>query len=67
MTKQFQHLNNKECKRLLNLLWKNENLFDGTLGTWNTTPVYLELRGYAKSFYLQPYLVTRVHEAMFRK
>ena len=44
MTEQFQHLNTKERKRLLNLLRKYEELFDGTLGTWNTTPVDLELR-----------------------
>ena len=44
MTEQFQHLNTKERKRLLNLLRKYEELFDGTLGKWNTTPVDLELR-----------------------
>ena len=37
------------------------------LGTWNTTPVDLELRGDLKPFCSRPYPVLRVHEAMFRK
>ena len=38
MTKQCQnHLNATEHHRLLQLLKKFEDLFDGTLGTWNTT------------------------------
>ena len=41
MNKQFQHLNTKERYKLLNILNKFKDLFDGTLGTWNTTPVYL--------------------------
>ena len=41
MTKTFQHLKTKELIRLLSLLRKFENLFDGMLGTWNTTPVDL--------------------------
>ena len=48
MTKQCQHINAKERDRLLSLLSKYEDLFDGTLGTWNTTPVDLELRDDAK-------------------
>ena len=61
MAEQCQHLNTKERKRFLNLLRKFEDLFDSTLGTWNTTPVDLELMGDTK------YPVTRVHEDMFRK
>ena len=37
------------------------------LGTWNTTPVDLELRGNLKPFCSRPYPVLRVHKAMFRK
>ena len=46
---------------------KYEDIFDSTLGTWNTNLVYLELRDYAKPVCSQPYPVPRVHEAMFRK
>ena len=48
MTKQCQYLNTKERERLLNLLHKYEDILYVTLGTWNTTPVYLELRDDAK-------------------
>ena len=41
MTKKCQHLNNKERKILLILLRKFKDMFDGMLGTWNTTPVDL--------------------------
>ena len=48
MAKQYQHLNTEERCRLLNLLNKFKDMFDGTLGTWNTTPVNLELKDKAK-------------------
>ena len=37
-------LNAKEQQQLYNLLNKFAHLFDGTLGSWNTDPVDLELR-----------------------
>ena len=49
------------------MLRKFEDLFDGTLGTWNTTPVDLELKDNAKPVCSRPYSVPRVHEAMFMK
>ena len=42
-------------------------MFDGTLDTWNTTVVDLELKDYAKPFCSWPYPVTIVKESMFRK
>ena len=44
-----------------------EFFFNGTLGTCNTAPVELELKGDAEPVCLQPYPVLRVHEAMFIK
>ena len=67
MTKQYQQLNTKELERLLNLLWKYEELFNGTLGTWNTTPVDLELRDDAKLVCSRPYPLSRIHKVIFRK
>ena len=67
MTKQYQHLNNEERKRLMILLNKFKYMFDGTLGTWNTTPVDLKLKDNAKPACLLPYPLPRVHEEMFRK
>ena len=44
MNKKCQNLNTEELEILLCLLRKYEDIFDGTLGKWNTTPVDLELR-----------------------
>ena len=38
------HLESDERNKLFNLLSKYEFLFDGTLGTWNTTPVDINLK-----------------------
>ena len=49
MTKQCQkHLTATEHHRIPQLLKKLKYLFDGTLGTWNTTPVDLELKDNAE-------------------
>ena len=67
VTKQCQHLNAEEIKRLLILLRTFEDLFDVTLVTRNNTPVDLELKGDVKPVCSQPYPVTRVHKEIFRK
>ena len=41
MAKQCQHPTAKERYRILHIVKKFEDLFGGTLGIWNTTPVYL--------------------------
>ena len=67
MTKQCQHLKTEEGDWLLILLNEYKDLFDGTLGTWNTTPVDFEFRDNANPVCSRPYPVPRVHKAMFRK
>ena len=67
MNEQYQHLNTKERKRLLIILIKFEGLFEGRLGTWNTTPVDLELRDDPKPVCLRLCPLPRVHKAMLRK
>ena len=42
-------------------------MFDGTLGTWNTTLVYLELKYDANHVCSQYYPVPIVHKSMLRK
>ena len=37
------HLETSEQQQLLQLLQKYEDLFDGSLGTWKTDPIELEL------------------------
>ena len=56
-TKQWQHLSTKELKKLLVMLQKFEDMFDGLLGTWNTTPVDLELK------HLKPPVNLSLHES----
>ena len=61
MTKKCQHLYTKEQERLLEIIWKLEYMFDGTLGTYNTTPVALELNNDAKTALSRTYPVPRIH------
>ena len=44
MENQCQNLTMIQHNELLELLQKFEELFDGTLGTWKTDPVDLELK-----------------------
>ena len=40
-------------------------MFDGMLGAWNTTLVYLELKDDANPVGLQPYKLLRLNVVMF--
>ena len=42
-------------------------MFDIALGTYNTTPLNLELKEKMKPVCLLPYPIPKVHKAMFRK
>ena len=42
-------------------------MFDGTLGTWNTDPVDIELKDDAKPHHARPYPVPKVHKEVFKK
>ena len=66
VTKQCQHINAEERKILLILLKKFEDLFDGTLGAWNNTPVDSELKDDEKPVCSQLYQVPRLKELVFR-
>ena len=44
LVQECEQLNKEEQEKLLVLLQKYENLFDGTVGTWKTAPVELHLR-----------------------
>ena len=67
MGNQCQHLTMTQRNKLLKLLQKIEELFGGTLDTWKTYPVDLELKKDVKPIYLQPYLVPKVHKKMFKR
>ena len=57
----------EEKTKLKCLLFKYEELFDGTLGTWNTEPVKLDLKPGAAPFYTHLYQIPRIHEETLRK
>ena len=66
MVKQCQRLRTEELYILPKGLSKFEDLFNDTLGTWNTTFIDLELKDNTKPVYLRPYTIPRVHKALFR-
>ena len=67
VVEEYGHLSLEEKNKLKCLLYKYEDLFDGTLGTWNTEPVKLDLKPDAAPFYTHPYQIPRVHEQTLRK
>ena len=58
---QQNHLTEDKQQRLLTLLDKCKDLFDGTLGKWNHEPIDLELKPDAKPYHARPYPVPRCH------
>ena len=55
------HLSLHQRTQLLKLLTEFEDLFDGTLGEWDTDPVSLELKPDVKPYAGKPYPVPRSH------
>ncbi len=52
---------------MLNLLTKYEDLFDVTLGDWNTEPVSFELKDGAKPHHGRAYSVPHAHKETLKK
>jgi hypothetical protein len=62
------HLDKTEQEQLLKLLQKFEDLFEGTLGTWKTDPVDLELNNpKVKPFHAEPYPVPYSQEKRLKR
>ena len=67
IVKELDHLSKDQQKQLLGVLNKFESLFDGTLGTWNTKPVELELKDPdCKPVHAKPYPVPQSQERKLR-
>ena len=57
-----------EQKELLKLLQQYEPLFDGTLGTWKTDPIELELKDHeCKPYHAKPYPVPHLQEKLLKE
>ena len=61
------HLNAKERTQIPRILEGFEDLFDDTLGDWETEPVNLELNPYYKPFDSKYYPIPRIKKETFRK
>ena len=53
------HLSLPDQNKLLELLTEYEELFDGTLGDWNTKPVSFESKEGTKPYHGRPFLVLK--------
>jgi hypothetical protein len=55
------HLEVKKQQKVLSLLRRFEDLFNGTLGKWNEEPVKLELQADATPYHARPFPIPRCH------
>ncbi len=53
------HLSLQDQNKLLELLTEYEELFDGTLGDWNTEPISFELKEGTKPYHGRPFPVPK--------
>jgi hypothetical protein len=61
------HLDKAERRQLLHLLQKYEDLFDGSLGTWKTDPIQLELKDpNVEPYHAKPYPVPHSQEKQLK-
>ena len=67
VTDNATQLKAEERIQLLSLLKYFEDLFDGTLGDWDTDPVNLELKPNSKPFNSKYYPVPRINKETFCK
>ena len=61
------HLSKIEQAKLLTLLLKYEELFDGTLGNFETDPVHFNLKPDVEPYYGRPYPVPKSQLEVFKK
>ena len=66
LVRDMTYLNKEQQNSLLELLIKNENLFNGTLGNWYDSAYNIDLKEGAEPYHAKPYPVPRVHEATLK-
>jgi len=68
IVEECKHLEKTEQRQLLKLLQKFEDLFDGSLGTWKTDPIELELKDpKVKPYHAKPYPVPYSQEKRLKE
>ena len=63
----YQHLSSRQQEQLIKLLLEFEELFDRTLGDWDTEPVSLKLKEGATPYHGRPYPVPHIHLETLKK
>jgi hypothetical protein len=61
------HLKPSQREKLLSLLFKFEELFDGTLGDWNRPPDSIKMKEGAKPYHGRPHPIAQIHKATLMK
>ncbi len=64
---QCTHLTKEEKNILLRLLLSYEDLFDGTLGDWQTDPIKFQLKPGATPYHGRAYPIPKIHEETLKK
>ena len=67
VVKTCTHLSQNIQNVLLEVLWKFEDLFDGTLGDWTTEPVNFKLKSGAKPYHSRAFPIPKVHSETIKK
>ena len=67
VVKTCTHLSQHEQNELLDVLQEFEDLFDGTLGDWNTEPVSFEMKKDAKPYHSRAYPIPKFHKETIMK
>jgi hypothetical protein len=67
LVNEYSHLTVYQRHKLLDLLQEFEELFDGTLGDWDTEPVSLKLKPDAKPFHGRAFPVPHIHLKTLKK
>ena len=65
--KQGKHLTTIQRNKLLRLLHKYEELFDGTLGDWQTKPISLNLKPGSKPYHGRAFPIPHIHLKTLKK
>ena len=67
LVRQVKTLNKVEQLKLLNVLEKYEDLFDGTLGAFKTKPIRLEVKPGELPYHAHPFQIPKIHEETLKK
>ena len=62
-----KHLDQSQRSKLLTVLQRYDDLFDGKLGLWKTEPASIELKPGSKPYHGRAYPVPHIQKALFKK